>query len=103
MSFTFSGSFGLPTRARAVSEFMVGLEKTKARSGEISQSARALMCEDMCRLHSCCTEMVKTQGSGEQRWGAIRYASTFCSPPFSMTDWGFPGCLPLCMVDAASY
>ncbi|KAG1803881.1 uncharacterized protein HD556DRAFT_1484503 [Suillus plorans] len=37
---------GLPTRSRAVSEFMIGLEKTKARQGEVSQSARALLLDD---------------------------------------------------------
>ncbi|KAK7029300.1 hypothetical protein R3P38DRAFT_3179628 [Favolaschia claudopus] len=31
---------GLPTRSRQVSQFMVGLEKTKAKSGEVSSSAR---------------------------------------------------------------
>ncbi|KAJ6558641.1 hypothetical protein B0H10DRAFT_1846664, partial [Mycena sp. CBHHK59/15] len=38
---------GLPTRSRHVSQFMVGLEKTKAKSGEVSLSARALSLDDI--------------------------------------------------------
>ncbi|KAJ7804170.1 hypothetical protein B0H14DRAFT_3486571 [Mycena olivaceomarginata] len=41
----------LPTRSRHVSQFMVGLEKTKAKSGEVSSSARALSLDDMHRLY----------------------------------------------------
>ncbi|KAG1775337.1 hypothetical protein EV702DRAFT_973228, partial [Suillus placidus] len=64
---------GLPTRARAVSEFMIGLEKMKARSGKVSQSARALLCEDMHHLNGYC--MNATHLPEEQRWGVVRYAA----------------------------
>lgn len=64
-------SHGLPTRARAVSEFMIGLEKMKARSGEVSQSARALLREDMHRLYDYC--MDSTHTPEERRWGVVRY------------------------------
>ena len=47
-------SSGLPTRARVISEFMIDLEKMKARSGEVFQSACALMLEDIyCLYHHC--------------------------------------------------
>ncbi|KAJ7240214.1 hypothetical protein C8J57DRAFT_1245432 [Mycena rebaudengoi] len=45
---------GLPTRSRHVSQFMLGLEKTKAKSGEVSSSARALSLDDIHRLHDWC-------------------------------------------------
>ncbi|KAG2737930.1 hypothetical protein P692DRAFT_20760388, partial [Suillus brevipes Sb2] len=64
---------GLPTRARAVSEFMIGLEKMKARSGEVSQSARALLREDMHRLYDYC--MDSTHTTEERRWGVVRYTA----------------------------
>ncbi|KAG1722934.1 uncharacterized protein EDB91DRAFT_1255849 [Suillus paluster] len=62
---------GLPTRAQAVSEFMIGLEKMKARSGEVSQSARALLREDMHRLNDYC--MNATRMPEERRWGVVHY------------------------------
>jgi hypothetical protein len=64
-------SHGLLTRSRAVSEFMVGLEKIKARSGEISQSARALTLDNMHCLYDYC--MRSTAPPKEQRWGIVRY------------------------------
>jgi hypothetical protein len=64
-------SHGLPTRSRAVSEFMVGLEKMKAKAGEISQSARALSSDDMHRLYNLC--MKPDASSAEKRWGIVRY------------------------------
>ena len=77
----FHGSFGLPTRAHVVSEFMIRLEKMGARSGEVSQSACALLHEDMCRLYNHCIEAVTTQDQskspGEQQWGAICYVDAF--------------------------
>ncbi|KAF7982858.1 hypothetical protein HWV62_25838 [Athelia sp. TMB] len=63
---------GLPTRSRLVSEFMVGLEKTKAKAGEVSKSARALSREDMHRLHDLCLDPKLT--AAEQRKGVVRYA-----------------------------
>ncbi|KAG0693492.1 hypothetical protein DFH29DRAFT_881407 [Suillus ampliporus] len=70
---TSLSSHGLPTRARAVSEFMIGLEKMKARSGEVSQSARTLLCEDMHRLNDYC--MNATRIPEERRWGVVRYTA----------------------------
>ena len=49
-----------------MSEFMIGLEKMKARSGEVSQSACALMREDMHQLYDYC--MDSTQMPEESRW-----------------------------------
>ncbi|THH15723.1 hypothetical protein EUX98_g9419 [Antrodiella citrinella] len=63
---------GLPTRARAVAEYMVGLEKTKARMGEVSKSARALSLDDMLRLYDHCLRSNQTHA--ERRWGIMRYA-----------------------------
>ncbi|KIK72073.1 hypothetical protein PAXRUDRAFT_22437 [Paxillus rubicundulus Ve08.2h10] len=45
---------GLPTHARIVSEFMLGLKTMKAKSGEVSQSACALMLNDIYRLYHHC-------------------------------------------------
>ena len=64
---------GLPTRSRVVSEFMIGLEKTKARSNEASQSARALTLHDMHRLYDLCHR--PGLSLAEQRWGIIRWVS----------------------------
>ena len=67
---------GLPTRSCVVCEFMIGLEKTKAKAGEISQSACALSLEDMHRLYD---HLVRnTQLSfGERRVGIICYVCIF--------------------------
>ncbi|KAJ7171864.1 hypothetical protein C8R43DRAFT_1146423 [Mycena crocata] len=65
--------FGLPTRARHVSEFMTGLEKTKAKAGEVSVSARALSLSDMHNLYDLCFRPNAT--SAEIRWGIVRYTA----------------------------
>lgn len=64
---------GFPTQAKEVSQFMLGLEKTKAKAGEISQSAWALTLEDMHNLYWVCVEM--PTDLVEQRQGVIRYVS----------------------------
>ncbi|KZP06356.1 hypothetical protein FIBSPDRAFT_902846 [Athelia psychrophila] len=64
---------GLPTRSRIVAEFMVGLEKTKAKAGEISQSARALNQEDFHRMHDLCIN--SSQTLAEKKQGSVRYAA----------------------------
>ncbi|KAK7026618.1 hypothetical protein R3P38DRAFT_3315628 [Favolaschia claudopus] len=64
---------GLPTRSRQVSQFMVGLEKTKAKSGEVSSSARALALEDIHRLHNYCLDSTLTLA--QKRGGIIRYTA----------------------------
>lgn len=64
-------SFGLPTRSRQVSQYMVGLEKTKARMGETSQSARALSLTDMHLLYSHCVESL--DGPAIIRQGIVRH------------------------------
>jgi len=57
---------------------MIGLEKQKARSGEVSQSARALLREDMHRLHHHCLHDPSTTGMPEEkRWGVVRYVCTY--------------------------
>jgi hypothetical protein len=53
---------------------MIGLEKTKAKAGEVSQSARALSLEDMHRLYKICFDPNATDA--QKRWGAIRFVST---------------------------
>jgi hypothetical protein len=47
-------SYGLPTCSRLVSEFMIGLEKMKAKAGKVSQSACTLSLDDMHRLFDHC-------------------------------------------------
>ncbi|KAJ7731567.1 hypothetical protein DFH07DRAFT_717766, partial [Mycena maculata] len=64
---------GLPTRSRYVSQFMVGLEKTKAKAGEVSSSARALALEDIHRLHDHCTRA--DLPISQRRAGIIRYVA----------------------------
>ncbi|KAF7318186.1 hypothetical protein HMN09_00326800 [Mycena chlorophos] len=78
---------GLPTRSPYVSRFMMGLEKTKAKAGEISHSARALRLEDMHRLYDECimkranslagakTSRERTNATQEYRAGVVRYAA----------------------------
>ncbi|KAL1699420.1 hypothetical protein EV121DRAFT_216286 [Schizophyllum commune] len=70
---------GLPTRSRAVAEFMVGLEKTKAAAGEVSQSARALTLDDMHRLFDLCIvqphKSEKQDALASQRKGIVRYTA----------------------------
>ncbi|KAJ7453221.1 hypothetical protein FB451DRAFT_1050494, partial [Mycena latifolia] len=61
--------FGLPTRSRHVSEFMTGLEKTKAKAGEVSTSARALSLLDMHNLYDHCFRPEATPA--EIRWGIV--------------------------------
>ncbi|KAJ6603241.1 hypothetical protein DFH09DRAFT_810307, partial [Mycena vulgaris] len=64
---------GLPTRSRHVSQFMVGLEKTKAKSGEVSSSARALALDDIHRLHDYC--MNPNLSVAQRRAGITRYVA----------------------------
>ncbi|KAJ7792817.1 hypothetical protein B0H14DRAFT_2623484 [Mycena olivaceomarginata] len=64
---------GLPTRSRHVSQFMVGLEKTKAKSGEVSSSARALSLDDIQRLHNHCLDSSLTPA--QKRAGIVRYVA----------------------------
>ncbi|TFY81507.1 hypothetical protein EWM64_g2501 [Hericium alpestre] len=64
---------GLPTHSREVSQFMIGLEKAKAKAGEVSQSVRALSLKDMHRLYELCLVAPKTLS--EQRWGVVRYTA----------------------------
>ncbi|KAJ7723578.1 hypothetical protein B0H16DRAFT_1787671 [Mycena metata] len=62
---------GLPTRSQHVSQFMVGLEKTKAKSGEVSSSVRALALEDIHRLYDHCINL--NLSLGERRAGTVRF------------------------------
>lgn len=68
-------SSGLPTCARVVSEFMIGLEKMKARSGEVSQSARALMLKNIYHLYHHCVGQ-DTSSKVEKHRGIVHYVST---------------------------
>ncbi|KAF9064213.1 hypothetical protein BDP27DRAFT_1230799 [Rhodocollybia butyracea] len=65
---------GLPTRSRKVVEFMTGLEKQKAKSGDVSQSAHALTVDDMHKLYY---HLVTRPGltTAQRRQGIIRYAA----------------------------
>ncbi|KAJ7824406.1 hypothetical protein B0H14DRAFT_2597296 [Mycena olivaceomarginata] len=63
--------YGLPTRSRHVSEFMTGLEKTKAKAGEVSTSARALSLQDMHNLYDHCFK--PNASPAQMRWGIVRY------------------------------
>lgn len=64
---------------------MMGLEKTKAKAGEISSSARALSLQDVHRLCDQCFKPSATVG--EIRWGIVRYVS--CPYDFQCL---FPSC-----------
>ncbi|KAF7973323.1 hypothetical protein HWV62_15573 [Athelia sp. TMB] len=66
--------YGLPTRSRVVSEFMIGLEKTKAKAGETSVSARALELQDMHRLYDHCVANANASVE-ERRQGIVRYCA----------------------------
>lgn len=63
-------SKGLPTRSRQVSEFMTGLEKTKAAQGESTQSARALDYEIVRQLYRV---TVHEKDDKERLFAIIRY------------------------------
>jgi hypothetical protein len=80
---------------------MVGLEKTKAAAGEISQSARALTLEDMHSLYLHC--LVKPISSAEKRAGILRLVS-FVLYVFSgkFVYLQFTDNLPICMAPPAS-
>jgi len=67
-------SSGLSTHAHVVSEFMIGLEKIKARSGEVSQSARALMLEDVYHLYHHCVDQ-DIPSKAEKCRGIVCYVS----------------------------
>ena len=63
------------THAHMVSEFMIGLEKMKAKSGEVSQSACALMVEDVYHLyHHCVGQDVSSKA--EKHQGIVHYVSS---------------------------
>ncbi|KAJ6459715.1 hypothetical protein C8R47DRAFT_965531, partial [Mycena vitilis] len=68
-----SRCYGLPTRSRHVAEFMTGLEKTKARAGEVSTSARAMSLEDMHNLYDHCFRPGATPQ--QIKWGIVRYTA----------------------------
>jgi len=55
---------------------MIGLEKTKAAAGEVSQSACAVTLADMHKLHQLCLE-TPALSLGECRGGVVRYVSIF--------------------------
>jgi len=55
---------------------MIGLEKTKAAAGEVSQSACALTLKDMHKLYVLCLETLGLS-FGEYHWGVVRYVSSF--------------------------
>ncbi|KAF8350944.1 hypothetical protein F5887DRAFT_913789 [Amanita rubescens] len=59
--------------SRQVAEFMTGLEKTKARAGETSNSARALTIHDMHSLYDQCLPPSAT-GPAVLRQGIVCYA-----------------------------
>lgn len=52
---------------------MIGLEKTKAAQGEVSQSARAMEMADMLRLWS--VTIGEEADKNQRRWGTICYVS----------------------------
>ena len=76
MNATLICSYGLPTQSPIVSQFMIGLEKTKAAAGEVSKSACALTLADMHKLHQLCLETLGLS-LGECCWSVVRYVSIF--------------------------
>ena len=67
-------SYGLPTRSRDVSRFMLGLERSKAQAGEVSQSACALNLTDMFNLHK--KTFNPSLSTAELRQGIVRWVRT---------------------------
>jgi hypothetical protein len=63
---------------------MIGLEKMKAKAGEVSQSARALSLDDMHRLFDHC--MNPSQSDADKRRGIIRYVSLCRFSPSCLSD-----------------
>ena len=74
-------SIGLPTRSREVAEFMTGLEKTKAKDGEVSQSARALEQSAVFNIYHQCISNPAQRSQQEERAAVVRYVR---APPSSM-------------------
>ncbi|KIJ11626.1 hypothetical protein PAXINDRAFT_15535 [Paxillus involutus ATCC 200175] len=68
----------LPTCACIISEFMLDLEKMKAKSGEVSQSAHALMLDDIYRLYHHCVG--GDMPEAERHWGIVRYVRVVLWP-----------------------
>jgi hypothetical protein len=85
---------------------MIGLKKTKARQGEISQSARALTLDDMHRLHNYCMTRPGLDDA-ERRRGIVRYVRALAFVASEMlTDGGAGDSVgkdhfPLCMAPCA--
>ena len=67
-------SYGLPTRSKVVAAYMIGLEKTKARSGELSQSVKAISCSSLKLLHWVCVGD-PTLSVAQVRQGIIRWVT----------------------------
>lgn len=53
---------------------MSGLQKSKAKSGETSQSARGINLEDIQKLYFRCIAD-PSLSSPDRRWGVVRYVS----------------------------
>lgn len=87
----------------------MGLEKTKARAGETSSSARALTIEDMYHLYDQCFPPSASSPS-TLRQGTVRYVSGSTCGHLTCqllqpnpTSALFLGCLSLCMALDASH
>ncbi|KIK72831.1 hypothetical protein PAXRUDRAFT_179838 [Paxillus rubicundulus Ve08.2h10] len=69
---------GLPTHAHIISEFMLGLNMMKAKSGEVSHSAHALMLDDIYQLYHHCVG--RDMPEAERCQGIVRYVRVVLWP-----------------------
>lgn len=91
---------GLPTRSRIVSEYMIGLEKTKAKAGDVSHSARALTLDHMHRLYNYLHR--PDQSDADRRWGIIRWVRKAQLCQILGSNKYLTGCLPSRFLDDAA-
>jgi len=80
---------------------MIGLEKTKARMGEVSQSARALSLEDMHRLYDAC--LIQSSLMAKSDGGPYNMLVFFCVIIHWSHRMNVIACLPLSISHDSSH
>lgn len=96
-------SHGLPTRAPVVSHFMMGLEKMKAKLGEVSRSARALTKSNMLSLYRVCVTD-STLSAAERASGTLRYVCThFFTILFLYFNISYTDSISFCLASALAH
>lgn len=76
-------SFGLLTHSQVVAKYMIGLEKTKAKAGELQQSVKVITVDMMRQLYMVCIGDKKLTGT-QQHQEIMRYMSSPASLTMSM-------------------